>query len=302
MFISDLKLNRDYYDLPDQFIDCLPESCPDCGYPLEMSETLTGLHCSNPRCKSKLMMRIKALCKDLNILYFGESTIEKFIDYYDATSPLDIFELEEGMVLGDGISVEVSNKVISQIKQKNTFLLWELVQVANLPFVRTSARSIFQGYSSFEEAYADIESGGVAFIQDKLGINKDGEISIQASKIYASLMEFKDDLIYAEKTVNIVKLEGKSELNVVCSDQVGGGFSKKPEFYAYIKENYGDRVHVNFLTSVNKKIDYLIWAGADGSPARYTSKVQKVERYQEQGYDIPIMTATQFIGELDNRY
>lgn len=300
MFVDDLKKNYETLGLPERFVDCLPDSCPDCGFPLVMSETLTGLSCSNPRCKSKLLMRIKAVCKDLNILYFGESTIEKFIDYYEPTSPLDIFELEEGMILGEGVSPEVSNKVISQIKSKNSFLLWELVQVANLPFIRTSARAIFQGYSNLSEAYRDIENGGIDFIQSKLGISKNGELSIQASKIYASLIEFKDDLLEAEKHVNIVSTEGLKELNVVCSDQVGGGFSKKPEFYAYVKEHYGDRVHVNFLTSVNKNIDYLVWAGADGSPARYTSKVQKVEGYNAKGYDIPIVTADQFLEEIES--
>lgn len=302
MFIDEFKKNYDSMGLPKEFVDILPSVCPDCGYPLEMGETLTGLKCSNPRCKSKLLMRIKALCKDLNILYFGESTIEKFIGMYEPTSPLDIFELQSGMVLGEGVSPEVSEKVISQIKKKNSFYLWELVWADNIPAVRTSARSIFQGYENFEEAYKDIEEGGVEFIQKRLGINKSNEVSVQATKIYTNLMLFKDDLMYAEKVVTIRSLNGMKEINVVCSDQVGGGFSKKPEFYAYVAENYEDRVHVNFLTSVNKNIDYLIWAGADGSPARYTSKVQKVERYNTSSRlenPIKVMTATQFLEELD---
>ena len=70
---------------------------------------------------------------------------------------------------------------------------------------------------------------------------------------------------------------------------------KKAEFYSYINNAFGDRVHVNFLPSVNSKIDYLVWAGADGSPARYTSKVKKVEGYNAKGINIPILTASQFI-------
>ena len=95
--------------------------------------------------------------------------------------------------------------------------------------------------------------------------------------------------------VELVDLSGVKELNVECSDQVGNGFNKKSEFYAYINNNYADRVHVNFLPSVNKSIDYLVWAGADGTPARYTNKVMKVESYNKKGSNIPIVTATQFI-------
>ena len=176
--------------------------------------------------------------------------------------------------------------------------MWEFVQVANLPYIQTSARKIFQGYSNLTEAYEDIEEGGVDFIQKKLGITKDDSVSLQAMKIYTTLMEFKDDLLEGEECVEIIKLEGKKELNVVCSDQVGDGFSKKNEFYAYVNSTFEDKVHVNFLTSVNRSIDYLVWAGADGSPARYTSKVQKVEGYNSKGCNIPIVTAKQFIDEM----
>lgn len=298
LFVSDIKENYDAYRLPLQFAECLPEDCPTCGSPMELSESLTGLHCSNPRCPDKLVMRIKAICQDIGVLNFGESTIEKFLNYYEVSNPLNIFALKKGMLVSDEISEAVSDNIISQIEEKKNFLLWEYVRVANIPGVQTSAREIFQGYSNLTEAYKDIEAGGVAFIQEKLGISNDNEVSIRAMKVYNSLMEFKDDLLECECEVNIINMEGKRELNVVCSDQVGDGFSKKAEFYAYINETFKDKVHVNFLPSVNKKIDYLVWAGADGSPARYTSKVKTVEGYQEKGLNIPIVTAQQFIEEM----
>lgn len=302
IYLSYLKEHpEEYPNLPQEFIDALPDSCPYCGGELAMSEILTGLSCQNRKCISKLVMRIKSICKDLNITDFGESTIEKFIEYYNVTNPLDIFELEMGMKLSDDVSDKVSNKVISQIEAKKDFTLWEYVMYANIPFVRTSARSIFQGYKNLTEAYADIEEGGPDFIAKKIGLNiDDGTNSIQANKIYVSLIENKDDLLENESYVRIKNTDKLKELNVVCSDQVGNGFAKKAEFYAYCKENFGDRFQFNFLGSVTKNIDYLVWAGADGSPARYTSKVQKVERYNEKGSNIPIVTASQFIEELES--
>ena len=299
LFVRELKENYGSYGLPERFVDVLPDSCADCGSDLCISETLTGLHCSNPRCRSKLIMRTKAMCKDLGILDLGESTIGKFVDSYGVTNHLNIFDLREGMPLALGVSEKVSEKVISQILRKKDFLLWEFVQVANLPYIQTSARKIFQGYSNLTEAYRDIEDGGIAFIQEKLGITKEDTVSLQAMKIYQTLVEFKDDLLEGEELVNIISTEGKTELNVVCSDQVGDGFSKKSEFYAYCKEHFGGKYQINFLSSVTKSIDYLVWARADGSPARYTSKVQKVERYNEKGSNIPIVTAHQFIEELE---
>lgn len=299
MFVSSIKDNYSEYGLPSRFAECLPEFCETCGSPMQISESLTGLHCSNPRCKDKMVMRIKALCGDLGVLTFGEKAIEKFLDTYDVDSPMDIF----GLQLGDSISPEVSQKVsdsiISQLQGKKHMLLWEYVMYSNIPNVRTSAREIFQGYSSIQEAIEDIELGGVPFIQRKLGIDADRELSVRAVKVYNSIMGYKEDLIKGADYVEFVDLQGIKELNVVCSDQVGCRFHKKAEFYAYVNNEFADRLHVNFLPSVNKNIDYLVWAGADGSPARYTSKVKTVEGYNAKGYNIPILTAEQFISLVE---
>lgn len=295
MFVSDIKENYNSYGLPYEFADCLPEFCMTCGSPTTIRESLTGLQCSNPRCPDKLIMRIKSICQSIGVLNFGESTIEKFLDYYDVTNPLDIFALKKGMLISDQISQEVSDKIISQIEEKKNFLLWEYVKVANIPDVQTSAKDIFSGYKTLEDAYNDIESGGIEFIQSKLGIEKSDEVSIRSMKVYKSLMDFKDDLFECIGCVNIIDVSDKIELNVVCSDQVGNGFNKKSEFYSYVNERFKDKVHVNFLPSVKKSIDYLVWAGADGSPARYTSKVKTVEGWKAKGIDIPIVTAQQFI-------
>lgn len=301
MFISDIKDNYDEYGLPYEFAECLPEYCPTCGAPLEIRETLTGLTCSNPKCPDKIVMRIRSICTDLNILQFGEKTIEEFVRYHELTNPLNIFELQPGMLLYAGASEDLSNKIISQIDKKRNFLLWEYVMIANLPDVRTSAQKIFSDYKTLAEAYANIETGGVDFIQKKMGIVADGEVSVQAMKVYKSLMEFKDDLFEDVDNVNIISTEGKVELNVVCSDQVGNGFAKKKDFYDYINTTFGDKLHVNFLPSVRKDIDYLVWAGADGSPARYTSKVRTVENWNSKGTtNIPILTAQQFIEEMED--
>ena len=300
MFVSTLKRDYNDFGLPKRFVDCLPDVCPTCGSVMSISETLTGLHCENPKCKDKIVMRIKAICSDLGILGFGESTIEKFIDYYEVTNPLDMFGLQVGMDLAEDVSPKISESVTKQIASKRSFLLWEYVRIANIPHVQTSAMVLFKGYKTLEEAYAEIEDGGPVFIQNKLGIIADENMSIRAMKIYESLMLYKDDLFDAISQVNIIDLENKKELNVVCSDQVGDGFTKKAEFYSYINNTFGDKVHVNFLPSVNKSIDYLVWAGADGSPARYTSKVKTVEGWNSRGLtNIPILTASQFIADME---
>ena len=121
LFVEDLKSDYERYNLPERFVDLLPEICNECGSPLAISETMTGLHCSNPRCKNKLIMRIRAICRDLGIVDFGESTISKFIDYYGITNHLNFFDLKEGMILSDEVSELTSQKVIEQVVERRSF-------------------------------------------------------------------------------------------------------------------------------------------------------------------------------------
>jgi hypothetical protein len=303
MLVETLVENYEELGLPEEFVDILPIYCPSCGSMMEIGEALTGLSCSNQRCVDKLVMRIKGICKALNITDFGEATIEKYILDRGITNHLEMFALDEGELLYDGASEKISDKVTSQIEQHKEWVLWEFIQIANLPFIQTSARKIFQGYTDIYEAYDEITDGGVEFIQEKLGINDSETLSVQALKIYGVLKDFEQDLKDAvDNYITLIDLGDIVELNVVCSDQVGGGFSKKSEFYNYVSSEYGSRVKVHFLSSVNKTIDYLVWAGADGSDARYTSKVKKVEGYNDKGCDIPIVTATDFIETLEELY
>lgn len=300
MFITDLKENWFSYGLPLEFAECLPDVCPVCGSPMEMSEVLTGLHCSNPRCQGKIVMRIRAICQSLGILGFGESLISKFVEYYDVTNPINIFGLRPGMVVADpdDVSELVSDKIIQQIDSKRNFQLWEFVQIANIPGIQTCAKDIFGGYSKLDDVYHEIETGGVDWIQSKLGIAKDGELSVRAMQVYTNLCVFKEDLYDGIVDVNIIDKSGVKEINIYCSDQAGAGFKHKKDFYKAIEEEFGDRVSFNIVGSVNKKLNYLIWAGADGTPCRVTNKVSTVQGYQQQGYDIPIMTANQFIEHM----
>lgn len=297
------------------FYDSIPSICPepDCGYPMEMTEVLTQLHCSNPRCPSKVIQRLNAITKQLGIKDFGEARITSFVNYWGLRNPLLIFGFvpsEDGQ-LSDDISMELSEKICLAFHSKKSFTLAEYVRIANLPFIQTSASAIFGDYDDLLEAYKDIEAGGIPFIQSKLSIEKE-DISVRALNVYDSLMTFKSDLIQALDDVEIIKTHEDASINIraVVSDEVGSGFATKAEFYQTCNSMF-DNVHIEFLGAVNKSIDYLIWAGADGSPARYTNKVKKVEAYntkynehalqnklRDGEHHIFIMTASQFIDEL----
>lgn len=291
-------------NLPEEFLSIIPSNCRVCDSDMIINETLTSLKCSNPRCNSKFKMRIKAICKDNDIKGFGEAAIEGFLDMYNPSSPMNIFELQLGMPLGEGIGEGRSNEIISQlakIRDSREYLLWELVKMQHLPGIQKSAQHVFKGFTDIDEAYEMLESGGVEFVHERLYGEVVDSVGINSIKVYTTLMEFEDDIKEAVSYFNILSSRDQREVTIVASDQVGNGFSTKNEFYNYCKDKFGDKYHFNFEGSVSKRTtEALIWAGADGSDARYTSKVQKVESYNEKGASIPILTGAQFIEFMES--
>lgn len=286
--------------LPEEFLELLPKECPTCFSPTIISETLTSLQCSNLRCPDKITMRIKAILDSLGIKGLGEKTIAVIVGPGYVTNPVEIMSLRKGDEV-EGVSQKTADSVFEQIQThaEKGLLLWEYVQLNQLPGIQTSAERLFKGYSSLDDFYRDMQ--GVSWVQDRLGIQGDGQgVSIFAINAYETLVEFEQDLKEGleENWVALKELGDQRELKVVVSDSVEGGFKTKNEFYNYVKDTFPD-YHVTFGPSVNRKIDALIWAGADGSPARYTSKVRTVEGYQNQGLEIPILTGRQFISALE---
>lgn len=304
MIVSEFCDNK-IGNFSDIFYDSLPRFCPDCEYPMEMTEAITQVHCSNPRCPSKVVQRMLAMASSLGVKDLGESKAYKFLENFGTSNPLLIFAYESAVdgVLGEGISLEVSKKIEDQFQAKKSFTLAEFVRIANLPNIQTSATQLFGDFDDLEEAYKAIEDGGVEYIAKKLGVGiSEGEISIRATKVFESLMTFKEDLFQGIKYVTIIKThtDDMLSLKAVCSDEVGKPFRTKADFYATINNMYSN-VHVEFLGAVTKSIDYLVWAGADGSPARLTNKVKKTQAYNEKGCNIPIVTAMQFIEILKEK-
>lgn len=282
--------------LPEEFFSVIPFNCPTCYQPTLISDTLTSLECSNIRCPDKIVQRVLSMFESLGIKGWGESIISKIVVPGPVTNPLEIMSLRIGDGL-DGVSQKQADPVLEQIEKHATkgMLLWEYVALAQLPGIQTSAEKIFSGYENLDDFYDDLT--GVDFVQDQLGVQGDEfGVSIQSINAYETLKYFEEDLKEGTDWVKIETLgDDVVELKVVISDAVRG-YTKK-EFENFIAETF-PQYHVTFGSSVNQSIDALIWEGADGSPARYTSKVRTVEGYNDRGINVPILTSREFVEVL----
>jgi len=116
-------------------------------------------------------MRVRKLCEALGIKHFGESSIEKWVDENGIVSPLQLYNMEGGMLL-NGISENLADKVLPQISAVKSMKLWEFVANAQLPYIQMSAKKLLEGYSNLEDFFNDMTDGGVEFIQERLGIGE----------------------------------------------------------------------------------------------------------------------------------
>lgn len=284
---------------PQEFLDILPAYCDCCGSENEITESLTILRCSNPLCNEKGVQRLVALMKDIGVKNMGESKCRKFLENFEVTNPYAIFMYEPSDgVLFDGCSYDFSESIFEEINKKRGMLLWEYVKIGNLPGIRDSARKLFANYDNLEEFFDDLEEGGIAFVQESLAIKgksskllsigdyddvdtdyEDGEsvVSVKAVDTYNTLIFFKNDLLEAVEFVNIKELN-TDVINICISTAVGNPYKSKQDFVSQMNEEFGNKIHLNFLGSISRDCQFLIWS-KEGSK---TSKVKKTEGLNEK--------------------
>ena len=307
VLVKDLEFSELGSSLDPRFFEVVPQFCESCESPLDMNMALTELKCINPMCTGKLVMRVRKLCEALGIKHFGESSIEKWVDENGIVSPLQLYNIEDGMLL-NGISDSLADKLLPQISAVKTMKLWEFVANAQLPYIQMSAKKLLEGYSSLEDFFRDMTDGGVDFIQTRLGIGDQYDdfgnpiVSTMAAKVFTSLLESQEELL---EVINYINLEDESnvrEFIIVASDEVGNGFSTKREFYNYIKQRYAGLATFTIGSSVTKKTNVVIWKGFDGTPARETSKVKRTYELHSQGVPIQGYTASEFVEAFDKLF
>ena len=283
MLVKELELSG---KLPQQFIDILPKVCPDCGADMVISDTLKELSCENPYCKGKVAQRMTAMLVDMGVKNMGESRCLKFIEETGLNYPSAILQWEPKFGdIGD-LSEEFLSGIKKQIDEHRTMMLWEYIKYSNIPYLRDTARELFKEYNDLKQFYAIMESKGdaaVVFIQEILGIKESGVLSVRALNIYQSLVIYKEELLEGLKYVNIIVPD--KTLNICISTSVGQGYANKADFANQMNQRYGNKCHINFLSTVTKNCDYLIWSKI-GAP---TSKVKKAN-----SYGIPILTGAEF--------
>lgn len=292
MLVTELKDEKEH-TFEGAVLDMIPNICPTCGLPLVINPTFTGLSCINDKCVSKVSRRCVAMLSTLGFLGLGDAAMEQFCNEFGITCPtlLYMLEPEDLATLPDSAYKRNLESLATFLQANSTMKLANYVALANLPGVQLSTtEKLFAGFDDLDTFYRTLDVEGITFIKEQLGIK--GDTSLKSIKVYETLNMYKEELTQPLEA-NFITLELPSEestpLTLVISDDAGPQWQKKKDFMDEVINRYKGTYDITFKGSVTKQTDILIWAGG-----RYTSKVQKAERFE-----IPIVDGFKFIQVAD---
>ena len=282
------------YDLPEEFLDVLPETC-SCGGDLSISETLTTISCSNIHCISRATQRMCDMFKSLNILGFGEARCRALIEAFPFADPYLIFVCKEKdweQRFKNIINKQTYLELLEKIDSARTQTLAKAVALGYLPGIQDTATALFENYDSIESFFADFDNPetGSAILIAKL-LNQQPS-NIRVLNVHRTLEAYRQDLLRDMKFFNIKPVNhGLKRFKYGISEGING-YSNKQLFADYIAEQYSAKYDLIWVKSfAPSTCDFLICeAGADAG----TNKTKKALKA-----GLPIYTSAELLSMLE---
>lgn len=282
------------YELPEEFLDVLPETC-SCGGDLSISETLTTISCSNIHCIARATQRMCDMFKALGILGFGEAKCRALLQQFPFADPYLCFLCKEKdweSRFQSVISKDAYLKLLAQLDAARTQTLAKAVALGYLPGIQDTSTALFENYDSIAAFYADFDNpdtGNATMIAKLLKLNPS---NIRVLNICRILTAYKTDLLRDMQFFNIKAINHSlKRLKYGISESING-YSNKQVFADYIAEKYSDKYDLIWVKSfAPSTCQFLICEAGASAGTNKTTKAQKA--------GIPIYTSAQLLELLD---
>ena len=261
---------REYELIPNEILHYIPETCEICGKPLEFSDNLTFLACSNEHCPSRVAARIEAMCKFLQIDGFGESTSQTIALKFKLMGPAQLFVVARQIATLPEVPGWETKRQNILTAQKKELRLWEYVKALSLPGINSTARSLFEGYENLNDFYEDLDEQQVPLVAARMGIKSSLDEGVLAVRIYNTLLEYRSEILGCQQFFTIKK-ENKDAVTInICITQKVPGYTNKPAFIQHLRSLVSDRVNIVQVDRVTEKTHILV-----GDPNSGTAKMKR---------------------------
>lgn len=232
-----------------------PKVCPSCSSKLEKHNIEhSDLYCNNPKCKARVIDGIVNYTHSLEIDGFAEIIVERLYDAGYLKSIEDLYKLKnhkEEIGSLDRLSVNIANKLVTNIEAGKSRPLWKLIAGLGIPNVGPKLSKVlaekFESLTNLSKATcSDLEN-----IPDIATITADGIFqwlnNEDNKSLIQSLISNGQNTIDISKDSNSKKLDGK----VFC---ITGSLSIPRNKFIEIIEKNGGKI----TNSVSGKTSYLI--------------------------------------------
>ncbi len=253
-------------------------SCPACSSSVKQDGPF--LRCTNDDCEGVLNKRIMKYIKKREIMFLGDSALDKLIEAGVVTSVKDLYFLTVDSMTKAGLGEEMSKKILEEIKKSMTVSLADLIGSLSIDLLgRSQAKNIVEGGFTTLASWRNMQETDLL----KLG----GFQDTKAGRIHKSL---KSNWKIIEELASILDVqEGQVAQKVRPKGSLSGlsfcftGAAEKPrkELQQLVESNGGV-----FADSVDSTLNYLVIADLNST----SSKAVKARKL-----NIKLITESQFL-------
>ena len=240
------------------------DKCPACNSPLEIAGV--ELRCTNPACPEKIIQRLLAAVKNLDIEELGEPTIRKMTEALKVKKLKDILNLTLTDIYQlEGFKEKSATKLFNNIQSAKNTTDFQLLAALNITGVgQTFAKQLLKEYT-FEELR---ELTPEQLIQiDQVG-------PTMSKAIYQAFKEKSDVIDELLTAINITDTKNNSESESQKTICFTGKMPEKRSFY----ENLAREKGFTPVDKVTKDLNVLVVADISTT----SSKMQKAQKQGTQ--------------------
>jgi len=236
-------------------------ACPACGSPVK-NDGSPFLRCSNDDCEGVLSKRIMKYIKKREIMFLGDSALDKLIEAEVVTSVKDLYFLTVDKMVKAGLGEEMSKKILEEIKKSMDVTLSDLIGSLSIDLLgRSQAKTIVDGGFTTLASWRNMQEADLL----KLG----GFQDTKAGRIHKSL---RANWKTIEELAGILKVqEGTIAPKVSKGGSLAGqsfcftGAAQKPrkELHQLVVDNGG-----TVYDGVDKSLSFLVIADVNSTSSK----------------------------------
>lgn len=278
MAIKEVRTGEEIEVLP-------PEECPVCGTTLEKEEGLVDLKCPNKKCSAVIQGQIEYFVSrdGMNISGFGSKIVEKFLKMGYIKDVTDIYllkEYREELESLDKMGKKSVENLLDSIEKSKERDYTKTLYALGIPYVGKFLAGILAKESKSIEALANMS------IEELLKIEGVGEKVAEAVYEYFRDEETKE---IVEKLIEYgvnYKIEEKEEQSKELPLS-GKTFLFTGKLQRFTRDEIRDIIEKQGgknLSSISKKLDYLIVGEDAGSKLKKAQEIGTIEILTEDEF------------------